>query len=75
MQMPTNLGEDYTTRYRRIFPAVALEKKCVLIPFLLDGVGGDPTLNQADLIHPTANGQRLIANTVWRTLAPLISAP
>jgi acyl-CoA thioesterase I len=75
MQMPANLGADYTRRYQSIFPQVALEKNSELIPFLLEGVGGDPALNQADLIHPTAAGQRLMADTVWHTLEPLLSAP
>lgn len=68
MQMPTNLGADYIRRYQAIFPAVAQETNCELIPFLLEGIGGDPEFNQADLIHPTAEGQRIIANTVWQTL-------
>lgn len=73
MQMPANLGNDYTQRYREIFPAIARDKNCELIPFLLEGVGGDPNLNQPDLIHPTAAGQQLLADTVWRTMEPLLS--
>ncbi|MCC6416453.1 MAG: arylesterase [Opitutaceae bacterium] len=72
MQMPANLGADYQARYHAIFPAVAEEKGCVLIPFLLEGVGGVPALNQPDLIHPTSEGQKRIATTVWQTLRPLL---
>lgn len=72
MQMPGNLGADYQARYRAVFPAVAQEKNCTLIPFLLEGVGGDPALNQADMIHPTAEGQKRIAETVWAGLHPFL---
>jgi acyl-CoA thioesterase-1 len=70
MQMPANLGPDYQTRYREVFPTVATAKDCALIPFLLEGVGGDPNLNQPDMIHPTAAGQQRIAETVWAVLRP-----
>ena len=68
MQMPANMGEAYRQSFRRIFPEVADEKKCLLIPFLLEGVGGDPEFNQIDLIHPNLAGQRRIANHVWAFL-------
>jgi acyl-CoA thioesterase-1 len=45
-----------------------------LIPFFLDGVAGVPTLNQPDGIHPTADGQRIVASTIWRAVAPLVGA-
>ena len=70
MQMPANLGPAYQARYREIFPTVAKSKDCELIPFLLEGVGGDPDLNQPDMIHPTAEGQQRIAETVWGVLRP-----
>lgn len=72
MQMPANMGETYRESFRDIFPELAHEKDCELIPFLLEGVGGVPQLNQPDLIHPTAKGQRLIAETVWSALKPLL---
>ncbi|MCF7687427.1 MAG: arylesterase [Cephaloticoccus sp.] len=75
MQMPANLGESYTTRFRALFPAVARGKHCTLIPFLLEGVGGVPELNQADMIHPTAAGQVLIATTVWSILQAALPHP
>jgi acyl-CoA thioesterase-1 len=73
MQMPTNMGEAYQQAFRRIFPEVAQKKRCKLIPFLLEGIGGDAEYNQPDLIHPTAEGQRLIADTVWLSLKPLLT--
>lgn len=72
MRMPENMGHTYTERFRAVFPSVAQDEDCTLIPFLLEGVGGDPDLNQADGIHPTAAGQRKIAATVWTYLAPLL---
>ncbi|MDQ7040510.1 MAG: arylesterase, partial [Rhodothermus sp.] len=66
MQLPPNLGPDYTAAFRAIYPALARANKAHLIPFLLEGVGGVPELNQPDGIHPTAEGQRIIAENVWR---------
>lgn len=73
MQMPTNMGAAYRQSFQQVFPEVAREKHCTLIPFLLEGIGGNPAFNQADLIHPTAEGQRVIAKTIWPYLAPLLS--
>lgn len=72
MQMPTNMGPDYTTAFRRIFPELATANRTPLVPFLLEGVGGVPELNQADQIHPTAEGQRKVAANVWAVLQPLL---
>lgn len=72
MQMPTNLGPDYTQAFAKVFPAVAREKECALIPFILEGVGGVPRLNQPDQIHPTAEGHRIVAENVWRVIEPLL---
>lgn len=72
MQMPTNMNENFTRAYREIFPAVAKANRITLIPFLLEGVGADPALNQADLIHPTAEGQRRIAANIWPWLLPAL---
>jgi acyl-CoA thioesterase-1 len=71
MQLPTNMGIEYTRQFAAIYPEVARTGRAVLIPFLLDRVGGVPTLNQADGIHPTAEGHQIVADTVWRTLQPL----
>ena len=71
MQLPTNMGSEYTREFAAIYPEVAQMGHVVLIPFLLDQVGGVPTLNQTDGIHPTAEGHQIVADTVWRTLQPL----
>ena len=72
MQIPTNLGPDYTRQFAAMYPELARKNHTVLIPFLLEGVGGVPSLNQADGIHPTAEGHKIVAETVWRTLQPLL---
>ncbi len=72
MQMPPNLGADYTERFREIYIELAREKDVALVPFLLEGVGGVARLNQPDGIHPTAEGQRIVAGNVWKTLRPLL---
>ena len=65
MQIPPNMGKEYTTTFREIFPTLAQKNKIGLIPFLLEDVAGNPELNQADGIHPTAEGQKIIANNIW----------
>lgn len=72
MQMPANMSEDFTRVYREIFPALAEANGIALIPFLLEGIGADPAFNQPDLIHPTAAGQLIIADTVWASLHPVL---
>lgn len=72
MQVPPNLGQDYTEAFRTIYPEVAEEKDVELLPFILEGVGGDPELNQPDGIHPTAKGHAVIAGTVWDYLKPML---
>lgn len=75
MQAPPNLGRDYTERFRAVYPDLARANGVVLVPFLLEGVAGVARLNQADGIHPTAEGHRLLADTVWTHLRPLLAAP
>ena len=72
MQLPPNMGIDYTTEFRTIFPELAKKNNLKLIPFLLKDVGGIPALNQADGIHPTIEGQKIVANNVWKVLAPIL---
>jgi acyl-CoA thioesterase-1 len=72
MQMPVNMGPDYTRRFAAMYPELAEKNRTALIPFLLEGVGGVASLNQADGIHPTAAGHQIVADTVWRTLQPLL---
>jgi acyl-CoA thioesterase-1 len=72
MRAPPNLGPDYVRRFRAAFPALAEKNELPLVPFLLDGVAGRPSLNQGDMIHPTAKGQRIMAETVWRVVGPVL---
>ena len=74
MLVPPNMGNAYTERFQKVFPAVAEAKDVALIPFLLEGVAGEPELNQADGIHPTAPGQKIVAENVWETIKPLLEA-
>jgi acyl-CoA thioesterase-1 len=74
MMVPTNMGGAYGERFAAVYPEVAAEKDVALIPFLLDGVGGVRALNQPDGVHPTAEGQRVMAETVWQTLRPVLEA-
>lgn len=74
MEAPPNYGPDYTTAFRRVYPDLAHKYHLVLIPFLLDNVAGIRSLNQADGMHPTAAGARIVADTVWRQLKPLVDA-
>ncbi len=72
MQMPPNMGEDYTKAFAEVFPAVAKANQATLIPFLLEGVGGQADLNQPDGIHPTPKGHEVVAENVWKVLAPVL---
>ena len=71
MEAPPNLGEDYTSAFRSIYPALAKGNDIALMPFILKDVAGEPELNQADGIHPTAKGQRIIAENLWAVIKPL----
>ena len=73
MLIPPNYGPEYATKFRDIYPRVAKETGAALVPFLLEGVGGDPRLNQPDGIHPTAEGHRVIAATVVTGLRDVLS--
>lgn len=72
MQIPTNMGPQHSEAFAKIYPEVAKENDVALIPFLLEGVGGVPELNLPDGIHPTAEGHRIVAETVWNYLRPLL---
>lgn len=72
MQIPPNLGAEYAANFASIYAELARENNAVLIPFLLEGVGGHRELNQSDMIHPTAAGHRIVADLVWRTLEPIL---
>lgn len=68
MQVPPNMGAKYANAFKAIFPSLAEKNKVTLIPFLLEGVGGEPALNQADGIHPNEEGHRKVADVVWNSL-------
>lgn len=72
MQIPPNMGQSYTDEFKRIWKDLADKNSIKLIPFLLEGVGGVPELNQADGIHPTEEGHIILANNVWTVLKDLI---
>jgi len=72
MQMPPNMGTTYAADFKNMFPELAKENKMLLIPFLLDKVGGNPKLNQADGIHPTAEGDKILAENVWVVLKTIL---
>lgn len=72
MQIPPNMGREYATGFKNIFPELAEENDIHLIPFLLEDVGGIKELNQADQIHPTAEGNKIMAETVWEVLEPVL---
>lgn len=72
MEAPPNLGAVYTSSFRSMYSGVAREKGVALIPFLLEGVAGEPALNQSDGIHPNAAGEEIVASTVWRGLEPVL---
>lgn len=72
MEAPPNTGPEYTRAFRAVYPAIAARHETALVPFLLDGVAGIESLNQADGIHPNQAGARLVADTVWRVLEPIV---
>jgi len=72
MQLPPNLGINYTKGFEAIYPKIAQKNNILLIPFLLEGVGGNPSLNQPDGIHPNAVGAKIVADNVWRVIHPLL---
>ena len=72
MRVPTNYGAQYGAGFERLFAEVAAKHKAAFMPFFLDGVAADARLNQADGIHPTAAGYRIIADRLWPYLRPLL---
>lgn len=75
MQIYDNLGSDYVNSFAAIYPRVAKDMNVTLIPFFLEGVGGDPKLNQADAIHPTKDGYKIIVNdNILPILAPTLES-
>ncbi|MDO6818873.1 arylesterase [Zobellia sp. 1_MG-2023] len=74
MQLPPNMGDKYTTEFRQLFIDIADKNDIGFIPFILKDVGGVAALNQPDGIHPTIEGHKIVANTVWETLQPLLQS-
>ncbi|HEV3411481.1 MAG TPA: arylesterase [Puia sp.] len=72
MRVPPSMGDTYATAFHDIFAQLAKKNNTPLIPFLLDGVGGDPALNQPDGIHPNFKGEKIVTETVWKALQPLL---
>ena len=74
MEAPPNFGATYTDQFRNVFRELAREHDVTFMPFLLDGVAGNPALNQADQIHPNAEGAAIVAERVREALEPLLTA-
>ncbi|MEJ7560307.1 MAG: arylesterase [Pedobacter sp.] len=72
MEVPPNMGDKYASDFRNMFKSLASNNKMTFLPFLLEGVAGIPKLNQQDGIHPTAQGQKILAKNVWQKLQPLL---
>jgi acyl-CoA thioesterase-1 len=72
MMVPPNMGADYAQEFQKLFPEIAKDKNVNLIPFLLKDVGGEADLNQPDGIHPTPEGHKIVAETVWSHLGDMV---
>lgn len=72
MEVPPNMGNKYASEFRVIFPELAKKNNMLLVPFLLDKVGGVPELNQQDGIHPTPEGHKILAENVWVVLKDIL---
>ncbi|HEU4859846.1 MAG TPA: arylesterase [Chitinophagaceae bacterium] len=72
MEIPPNMGQAYTAEFRNIYTDLAAKNNMTLIPFLLQGVGGEPGLNLEDGIHPNEEGHRIVAENVWKELEKLL---
>jgi len=74
MQIPPSMGQDYSLKFRNLYPQLAKENNMTLVPFLLQGVGGIRVLNQQDGIHPTAEGAKIVAQNVWSVLETVLKS-
>jgi acyl-CoA thioesterase-1 len=75
MRVPPNYGDEYARAFEALFPELAARYQLPFIPFFLDGVATDPALNQADGLHPTADGYRVIVERIWPRIRPLLTKP
>lgn len=73
MEAPPNMGPEYANEFRQVFRELAEKNDAALIPFLLADVGGIPELNLADRIHPNQEGHKIVAQTVWEVIKPLLN--
>jgi acyl-CoA thioesterase-1 len=71
MQLPNFTADDYVFAFGQLYADLAAKNNAALVPYLLQGVGGDPNLNQPDRVHPNAAGQKILAENVWRVLEPV----
>jgi acyl-CoA thioesterase-1 len=74
MQIPPNMGQKYASEFRAVYTELAEKNDLVLIPFLLEGVGGEAKLNLPDGIHPTAEGHKIVAENVWDKIKDLLTS-
>ena len=72
MELPPNMGQDYTSEFRNVYADIATQNNIAFIPFILKDVGGIVELNQNDGIHPTVEGHKIVAQTVWEVLKPML---
>jgi acyl-CoA thioesterase-1 len=72
MMVPPNMGNTYANSFKAVFPQIAAKNNMLLVPFLLKGVAGNPSLNQHDGIHPTAEGAKIVGNNVWQALKEIL---
>ena len=72
MMVPPNMGADYSKKFATIFPSLSQKNDSELIPFLLEGVAGDPELNLPDGIHPNVEGHKIVAGNIMKVLEPLL---
>ena len=72
MQVPPNMGQQYSTEFRNLYTELANKNTVTLVPFILEAVGGETHLNQEDGIHPTAEGHTIVAENIWRQLEKLL---
>jgi len=74
MEAPPNFGPEYAGSFRQVYRDLARTYRVTLVPFMLDKVAGVPSLNQSDGIHPNIQGTRIVAETVWNALRPMVDA-
>ncbi len=74
MEAPPNLGDNFTSAFREMYPTLARNNALTLMPFLLEGVAGEPALNLPDGIHPTSEGHEIVADNLWEYLKPLLNS-